>query len=124
MKRPRVGSKPDRTHYGHLGQNWHSVNDNYKKCSPVNFCKHRFNSDNICEIDRDSLLNLNKTCNVFYFKLLVLEQSIIHFSDVTLLFEQRIIFKNLQSILLFLNIYRFSFSCPWVTIFLHSRELN
>ena len=21
-------------------------------------------------------------------------------------------------------IYRFSFSCPWVTIFLHSRELN
>jgi len=20
--------------------------------------------------------------------------------------------------------YRFSFSCPWVTIFLHSRELN
>jgi hypothetical protein len=22
------------------------------------------------------------------------------------------------------DIYRFSFSCPWVTIFLHSRELN
>jgi hypothetical protein len=23
-----------------------------------------------------------------------------------------------------LCVYRFSFSCPWVTIFLHSRELN
>jgi hypothetical protein len=60
----------------------------------------------------------------FYFKLLVLKQSIIHFSDVTLLFEQWIIFKNLQFNLLFLNTYRFFFSCPWVTIFLYSRELN
>jgi hypothetical protein len=29
---------------------------------------------------------------------------VMHFSDVTLLFEQWIIFKNLQFILLFLNI--------------------
>jgi hypothetical protein len=37
--------------------------------------------------------------------------SIIHFSDVTLLFEQWIIFKNLQFILLFLNIWTLTFYC-------------
>jgi hypothetical protein len=26
--------------------------------------------------------------------------------------------------IIIIEIYRFSFSCPWVTIFLHSRELN
>jgi hypothetical protein len=36
---------------------------------------------------------------------------IIHFSDVTLLFEQWIIFKNLQFILLFLNIWTLHFYC-------------
>ena len=37
--------------------------------------------------------------------------NIIHFSDVTLLFEQWIIFKNLQFILLFLNIWTLTFYC-------------
>ena len=36
---------------------------------------------------------------------------IIHFSDVTLLFEQWIIFKNLHFILLFLNIWTLTFYC-------------
>jgi hypothetical protein len=36
---------------------------------------------------------------------------ILHFSDVTLLFEQWIIFKNLQFILLFLNIWTLTFYC-------------
>jgi hypothetical protein len=35
---------------------------------------------------------------------------VMHFSDVTLLFEQWIIFKNLQFILLFLNIWTLTFS--------------
>ena len=53
------------THQGHPGgQSFHSVNENYKKCSPVNVCRNIFNSDNFCEIDRDCLLNLNKTFNV------------------------------------------------------------
>ena len=34
----------------------------------------------------------------------MIHDELIHFSDVTLLFEQWIIFKNLQFILLFLNI--------------------
>jgi hypothetical protein len=37
--------------------------------------------------------------------------NIIHFSDVTLVFEQWIIFKNLQLILLFLNIGTLTFYC-------------
>jgi hypothetical protein len=36
---------------------------------------------------------------------------IIHFSDLTLLFEQWIIFRNLQFILLFLNIWTLTFYC-------------
>ena len=36
---------------------------------------------------------------------------VMHFSDVTLLFEQWIIFKNLQFILLFLNIWTLTFYC-------------
>ena len=36
---------------------------------------------------------------------------VIHFSDVTLLFEQWIIFKNLQFIFLFLNIWTLTFYC-------------
>jgi hypothetical protein len=36
---------------------------------------------------------------------------LIHFSDVTLLFEQWIIFKNLQFIRLFLNIWTLTFYC-------------
>ena len=39
------------------------------------------------------------------------DSTIIHFSDVTLLFEQWIIFKNLQFILLFLNIWTLTFYC-------------
>ena len=36
---------------------------------------------------------------------------VMHFSDVTLLFEEWIIFKNLQFILLFLNIWTLTFYC-------------
>ena len=32
--------------------------------------------------------------------------------------------KNLTHESTMVKIYRFSFSCPWVTVFLHSRELN
>jgi hypothetical protein len=39
--------------------------------------------------------------------------SFTYFSDVTLLFEQWIIFKNLQFILLFLNIWTLTFYCLW-----------
>jgi hypothetical protein len=39
-----------------------------------------------------------------YFKVNIVYLIILNFSDITLLFEQWIIFKNLQFILLFLNI--------------------
>ena len=44
--------------------------------------------------------------NIYWYYLYI-----IHFSDVTLLFEQWIIFKNLQFILLFSNIWTLTFYC-------------
>ena len=56
MKRPRVAWTPDRT----------QVHTTFIQLIKTikSVCRNRFNSDNFCEIDRDCLLNLNKTFNV------------------------------------------------------------
>jgi hypothetical protein len=57
---------------------------------------------------------LNDTCYYKSWSSLIVNLEylfIIHFSDVTLLFEKWIIFKNLQFIHLFLNIWTLTFYC-------------
>jgi hypothetical protein len=58
------------------------------------------------EVGAAHSLLFNTVCRstLIYAYMIMSNNLIIHFSDVTLLFEQWIIFKNLQFILLFLNI--------------------
>jgi hypothetical protein len=72
----------------------------------------------VCMDIRNQWLSRAKIClpmqnfvNPKHSKLLTIVIAIMHFSDVTLLFEQWIIFKNLQFILLFLSIWTLTFYC-------------
>jgi len=63
---------------------------------------------------------------LFVFVLYFVLPNVASFSGLSIL-DQHFCLSNVYlgyQIQINMVIYRFSFSCPWVTIFLHSRELN
>jgi hypothetical protein len=63
---------------------------------------------------------------LFVFILYFVLPNVASFSGLSIL-DQHFCLSNVYlwyQIQINMVIYRFSFSCPWVTIFLHSRELN